>query len=403
MRSGFPARLAVLTLCTLAALASGGCSEKVTAPNSRPVPEGQQNGVMLMMGWHEQESVWFTILDPGTPTVPTDDVLGVVGVDYWADPAGVRTTTLDLSQSNQLEPFRLGSDGNVNPLFDFLIPATVRFIGSNFDSYDFEDFAPTPDPKYYARGVLNGQVTVASPVSNRAGAFPTSAFNMNFIPAPKGAPGDSVLDIQFEDDPGAAYYVVEVSGATGVLGTGDVYSLERRTIGIPSPLLPGSRPIRSFFFLMPAGSGLAGIHIRFSTRAFPLFFHIRVTAIDAQGRMVNRVNDYLRTRTTGAGTNTATYEPLGGAVEVLDPYPDPVDPVDPPDVLTADEAYAILFQHAGSPQNGVVTRLGGSVVPPATSLSPGFLEALDQLQANPAFSKAALEQRFRAIREKLGP
>ena len=380
-----------------------GCSEKVTAPNSRPVPEGQQNNQMLMMGWHEQFSVSFVLNDPGTPTNPSDDVLGSIGLAYWADTAGVRTTTLDFSQSNQLEALRVGSDGNVAPLFDFMLEPTVRMIGSDMEAFDFEDFSPASVPAYFGRGVLNGQITTASPVSNRASAFPSSAFNMDFLPAPKGPAGDSILDIQFADDPRASFYVVEVGDASPVLGSGDVYSNARRLYGIPSPLLPGTLPLNGFTFLLPGGYGLTGVSARISSRRWPLFFHLRITAFDAEGRMVNRVNDYLHTSSTSAGTNFNAYEPLGGAVEVLDPYPDSIHPISPPDVLTAEEAFQILIAHAGDPRQGVPSRLGpsGASGTPASSADPAFSDAVRQILASPMFSRQASAQRFQAIRDRL--
>lgn len=391
--------LALVSACLM--LGVLGCSKKVTDPNSRPAPEGQQ-GQMLMMGWHEQGSVWFVIHDPGTPDNPFDDFVGEGGTDYWADTAGVRTSTLDLSQSNQLEAFRVGSDGNVAQMFDFLLDPTVRFIGTNLEDFDFEDFKPLPNPKYYGRGVLNGQITTASPITNQAGAFQTCDNSLNFIPAPKAPPGDSVLDVRFEDDPRAAFYVVEISNASGVLGTGDVYSNLRRLYGIPSPLLPGSQALNRFTYLLPAGSGTTGIQARLSRQHWPLFFHIRVSAFDAGGRMVNRVNDYLHTRQTSSGTNLEAYEPLGGAVEVLDPYPDSVHPISPPVVLTFDEAMTLLASRGGLPGPGLLSRLAGSEPAGSLTSSPAFSEVLGHVSALPAFSMQASEQRFRAIRAKLG-
>src|ERR1043166_1552217 len=100
MRSIRPLRArGVAALCVLVSLALAGCSKKATAPNTRPVPEGQQNGQLIMMGWHEQRSVSFSVLDPGTPTNPQDDVLGTVTEDYWADPAGGGAATFALSQA----------------------------------------------------------------------------------------------------------------------------------------------------------------------------------------------------------------------------------------------------------------------------------------------------------------
>jgi hypothetical protein len=406
MRSIRPLRArGVAALCALALLGAAGCSKKATAPNSRPVPEGQQNGQLLMMGWHEQRSVSFSIDDPGTPTNPQDDVLGSETEDFWADPAGVRTATFDRSQSNQLEPFRIGSDGNVTPMFDFFLEPSVRIIGTNFEAFDFEDFAPSPDPGYYARGVLNGQITLASPLSNRAGAFPTCDDNMDFIPPNKKPARDSTLDIRFVDDPRAAFYVVELSDASLVLGTGDVFTFNRRVFGIPSPLLPGDIPRNGFTTLIPGGFGQTGIQVTLAHLRWPLFFHLRITAFDGTGRMVNRVNDYLHTRQTISGINVETYEPLGGAVEVLDPYPDPTNPISPPQTLTRDEAFNILQTYGGGIAHGVVANLSHSVTSAPGTASPAsaFSDAMRALSAGPAFSQASVDRQFQSIRAKLAP
>src|SRR4029077_15243282 len=159
------------------------------------------------LGWHEQGSVWFVVSDPATPTNPNDDELVTADADSFQDPNGVRTSTFDFSPSNSLEAMRVNSDGNVAPLFDFMIPPPVSLIGRGLDSYEFEDLAPLATPTYFGRGVLNGTVTTNSPVSNPASAFPTCDDNMNFIPQAQSLPKDSVLDVQFTDDPRAAFYV----------------------------------------------------------------------------------------------------------------------------------------------------------------------------------------------------
>jgi len=403
MRSVPASTLGTIALGALLTLAAGGCSKKTVAPASQPVPQGQQSGEMIMMGWHEQGSVWFVVDDPGTPDTPNDDVLSTVGADFFADPNGVRTTTLDISNSNSLEAMRVGENGNVAPLFDFMVPATVRLIGANLDSYDFEDFAPLAPPQYFGRGVLNGTVTTGSPVSNPASALPTCDDNMNFIPEPIASQRDSVLDVQFEEDPRAAFYVVEISDGSAVVGTGDVFTNERRARGILSPLLPGQRPLNSGIVLMPAGTGLSGFHVTFSTRAFPLFFHIRVTAIDAQGRMVNRVNDYLHTHQASGPDNIETYEPLGGAVEVLNPYSDQGPPLVLPEFLTRDQAFALLGSFGGTGRPAQVANLGTSAAASGPSAPPSaaFTEAMSRLLKQPRFTPEGVRQQMASIRRAI--
>jgi hypothetical protein len=400
MRSDHVSSLGTIVLGALLTLAAGGCSKKTVAPDSQPVPEGQQSGEMIMTGWHEQGSVWFVVTDPGTPDSPNDDVLTTVGADYFADPNGVRTTTFDVSPSNSLEAMRVNADGNVAPLFDFPVPASVRLIGADLDAFDFEDFSPPATPQYYGRGELNGIVTSASPVSNPASAFPTCDESMNFIPEPFGAPNDSVLDVQFEEDPRASFYVVEISDASGVVGVGDVFTNERRARGIPSPLLPGQRPLNSGIILMPAGTGLAGFHVTFSTHAFPLFFHIRVTAIDAQGRMVNRVNDYAHTHQVSGPENRETYEPLGGAVEILDPYANTHPPLPLPTFLSSAQAFALLESFGGTGRPAQVANLGASAAfsNPGAQASTGFTDAMNRLLRQPRFTPEGVRAQIVSIR-----
>src|SRR5262249_48564548 len=158
--------------------------------------------------------------------------------DYWSDPRGARATAFDVSTANALQTFSVGADGNVVPLFDFLLQPEVRIIGQNTDLFTFEDFSPPAAPRYFERGAVDGQITPASPVSTSAGAG-AFAEDMAWLVGPKLAPNDSPLRIQYADPPGAVFDILQVSEGTGVVGNGQTFSFERRLRGIPSPFLPG--------------------------------------------------------------------------------------------------------------------------------------------------------------------
>lgn len=341
MRSLVPAlvRTALIGWLALAALAS--CSKKATAPNSRPVPEGQADGTMLMVGWPEQATMWFTVGDPATPETPSDDFVTAQGVDYWEADAGVRASTLDVSSSNQLQVFRIGADGNSQELFDFFLPPTLRIIGRDTDLYDFVDAQPVGDPRYVSRGATSGIVTTSSPVTNEIHVTQPILDNLDFLPAPKGAANDSVLNVQFTEDPRAAFYIVELNDGNDITGVGSSVTLERRLRAIPSPLLPGLRSLHSVFTLMPAGSGAAGFNLTITSRVWPRVFYIRITAYDYNGQMINRVNDYFKAESRDGNMNLDAYEPMGGALQLLDPYPNPVQPTPVPPVLPRSEVQAI--------------------------------------------------------------
>jgi len=400
MRSPVPALVRTGFACALALAALAGCSKKTTAPSSRPLPEGTQNGTVLMMGWPEQASIWFTVADPGTPETPSDDFVYQLASDYWQDPAGVRSATLDMTQSNQLQAFRVGSDGNVVELFDFLLPPSLRFIGRDMDQYEFEDLSPPATPTYTGRGAINGVVTPTSPVSNVIKVTGPITDNLDFTPAPKGAANDSVLNIQFTEDPRAAFYVLEINSANDILGNGSSYSNERRLRALPAPLQPGTRPLQSFILLMPAGSGLTGFNATISSGFWPLAFYVRVTAFDSDGQMVNRVNDYFVSPGRDGNLNLRTFEPIGGAVEMLDPYPNPTDPVEVPPTIPRDEAFAILASVSGPQAPQVVHHLSSR--PPAPGpVAPGMREAFERLAREERLSTERLRSDMAAVRAQL--
>jgi len=400
MRSPVPALVRTGFACALALAALAGCSKKTTAPDSRPLPEGSQNGQVLMMGWPEQASIWFTIADPGSPETPSDDFVSVLGADYWQATSGVRSATLDFSQSNQLQAFRVGADGNVAELFDFFLPPALRFIGRDMDLYEFEDLAPAATPTYTGRGAINGVVTATSPVSNVIKVTSPISDNLDFTPAPKGAGGDSVLNVQFTEDPRAAFYVLEINSANDILGNGSSYSNERRLRAIPAPLQPGTRPLQSFILLMPAGTGLTGFNTTISSHLWPLAFYVRVTAFDANGQMVNRVNDYFNSTSRDGNLNLRTLEPIGGAVELLDPYPNPTDPVEVPPTITRDEAFAILAAVSG-PQQPMATYQLSSQPPAFGPVAPGMREAFERLSREERLSTERLRADLALIRGQL--
>ena len=402
MRSPVPALVRTGFACALALAALAGCSKKTTAPDSRPLPEGEQNGTVLMMGWREQASIWFTIADPATPETPSDDFVYELGADYWQDitGVGVRSATLDMTQSNQLQAFRVGTDGNVAELFDFFLPPSLRFIGRDTDLYEFEDFTPADPPTYTGRGAINGVVTPSSPVSNVIKVTTHITDNLDFTPAPKGAAGDSVLNIQFTEDPRALFYVLEINSANAILGNGSSFSSERRLRAIPAPLQPGTRPLQSFILLMPAGSGLTGFNTTISQPFWPLPFYVRVTAFDADGQMVNRVNDYFVTTARDGNLNLRTFEPIGGAIELLDPYPNPTDPIEVPPVITRDQAFDILASVLGSSQPQQ-TRTFSSQPAASGPVAPGMREAFERLSREERLSAARLRADMAAIRGQL--
>ena len=396
MRSLVPAlvRTALVGGWVLLALAS--CSKKATAPNSRPVPEGLADGTMLMVGWPEQAVPWFTVADPSTPESPGDDFVSAQGVDYWESDHGVRSTTIDVSSSNQLQVFRVGSDGNSQELFDFFLTPSLRIIGRDTDLYEFVDPSPDANARYVSRGATSGIVTPSSPVTNEIRVTQPILEDLDFLPAPKGAANDSVLNVQWTEDARAAFYIVELNDANDITGVGSSVTLERRLRGIPSPLLPGSRSLHSVFTLLPAGRALAGFNITITSRVWPRAFYVRITAYDYNGQMINRLNDYFKAESRDGNFNLDAYEPTGGTIQLLDPYPNPVSPVPVPPIFPRSEVMAI---YASTPNTAPVqpANLRFQLTPG----SPPPSEVFTRLAQDPLFTVQALKSSIAHARELL--
>jgi len=409
MRSPLPALVRTALVGMLAIPLLAGCSKKTVAPNSLPQPEGQQNDQVMMLGWQEQPSYWFSVLDPGTPQSPLDDFLGTLGADYWKSPSAVRCMALDLSPSNQLEIFRQDPDGNAKPLFDYPLNPQFRFIGSGIDLFEFSDLDPPSAPVYHARGLFDGVSTTSSPLSNRVEAAGPVREDLQFLVDPIGGQNDSTLDVRFSEDPAAAFYLVEIRNGSDVMGSGSSFSIERRLRGIPSTLLPGTRSRTSVSFLMPPGSGATGISVEvhatvepFRLTLWPMVFYIRVSAYDAKGRMINRVNQYLASTTRDGKDNVTLFEPLGGAVQTLSPYPGllPPPPNDAPVVLTNRQAFDRLRAVGGSTPTEIATLSTSSAIGSYqnVSLSSPFMSSFTSRYPDPNIFANTLRSTLAAIR-----
>ena len=403
MRSPGSALVRILCGLAIACIATAGCSKKVTEPNSRPLPEGEQDGSMLMVGWLEQAAISFTVADPGTPNEPLDDDLHEVILTYWHGPGNLRTATLDASPASTMEAFRIASDGNVEGMFDFFLPPSLKFIGQGLDVYEFQEEEPPSPARYVGRGVDERVPTTASAVTNRVQVSEgTIDESLDWLPLPKQFALDSVFKIQYTEDPRAEFYIVAVNGGAALLAEGLGGSFDRRTRAIPHPLEPYTIPLSGVFFVVPPGVGQAGIFIPITSRVWPLTFYVRVTAYDADGRMVNRVNDFLRTAGRDGELNLTFFEPMGGSVEMLDPYPPEIDPVEPPDVLSSAQAMAILegFFGGGAP---TVTNFASSG-PLLRSSGPSLIErqrALASIANAPMLRPEAVRRAIADVRARL--
>lgn len=305
---------ATTALAVIAAVA-GGCSKSTpTAPGEGHPTDDR----LLMFGFQDQEIPFFFFADPKTPTDFRDDVLTGIGVVSFGDTNSSVLEIVDGTQSNSFRPYTRRPGEEFRPATDFDIPPSDKQISRGVDLASIAHPAGDKNrSEYMATGVLNGTVTQNSPFTNTV--VPWGATDEGLLLNFDRVQADSVLTVSFEPDPRAVLYVLELSLFADI---------SRRDF-----LLQGSLPLPIAFphslsgwgYVPPGGE--SGIRIPLYRvpfqRIFPLAVVVRLSAIDAYGRVVSRSpSDYvLSGQGSDASHNFYVADPCGGFVMVANPYP----------------------------------------------------------------------------------
>lgn len=311
------ARRGGLALLLSLALFAPGCSKRVTEPDaSFQTPEGEANA-MLMLGWQEQVVGVYYL---GLPADAAGDLTRgtILGTDgfYFSDPSGVRLMAFDGTAANGLQMLRSTANGGLAPLNDYTTQPARKDLYFGTEVYALEDLRPARSGTYFGRGVFNGAVTSRSPLTNPVKPFGPVGDSLLFTSLQ--VQKDSVLTVTMSQVPGAALYVVELAGAGAFLG-----SLEAALASaIPAPVLP-YRELSTFYFFVPAAQAGIPVRIPIYPARFPLTMLVRISAYDADGRMLSRLNDWSSTDLGGQPDpypTITTLFPIGGTFVSLDPY-----------------------------------------------------------------------------------
>jgi hypothetical protein len=313
-------RLSLLTLIALVVSVAvvGGCSESnPTAPGEGTPTDNR----LLMFGFQDQEIPFFFITDP-KPLDPSTDpppFVSGVGLVSFGDTNSSVLEIVDLTQSNSFRPYSRQPGGEFQRANDFDIMPFDKQIHLSVDIAGVAHPAGVKNSsEYLVSGLLNGTLTPQSPYSNTVVPWgPTDytlSLNINAIQV------DSVLTINFIPDSRAVIYVVEMS----------LFDAINR----PDFLLQGSLPLPiahphslSFWFFVPPGQEsnirVPLYAVPFQINWFPLAVVVRVTAIDAFGRVVSRSpSDFVLDSQGSDQTNDYLIAfPSGGFFMVANPYP----------------------------------------------------------------------------------
>ncbi|MCC6649707.1 MAG: hypothetical protein IT348_01005 [Candidatus Eisenbacteria bacterium] len=327
-------RVLMIAAAFFAFAALAGCAKKVTAPDSGfSTLEGVQTDDVLLVGWQQPERLAAHYLDPGTPDDNSDDYVGTVE-QLAPDSVGhVMAAVFDHSIATGLQVFRKYENGGLASMFDYSLRPLIKDLVLQRDVFTFEDPSPIASgASYVVRGTMNGSAGNSAPISNLTA--PLGAIDEDILLTSADRFADSIGVVSWTPDPRAVLYIVNI------LDFGEVTASRNKAIytNFPAPIYPD--PTSSQVILLQTGTS---IPFNFVGDHFPIRMIVRVAAVDANFRIVNRLNpgaatlltrppvpnDPFKLRFTEegpAGFNAYTVLPVGGAKIVFDPFNQDVRP-----------------------------------------------------------------------------
>ena len=299
--------LAAAVLLGLVALAVGACSEKITTPDPDYIaPEGVPSPKAGLVVWREIPNRLYLFQtgepcgDPPVPDLLLDSIIVVT------DPPGTLHGMIsDSTVADAYQVYRRESNGGILELFDFAYEPTRRWFDRGWEIYHFTDpDTAVPTRTYLGRGVVDGAVTPAAPVTNEASDQVRSVININYTGILGGQdcnhnpiPLDSLFVMEWESVPNATGYYIHVFQPSFNL----IRLPEQIASGRPAPLFIGkSRDILIAY--MPAQAsqparislpmptpGARPLEARVWTARATRFsqeYLVRIAAVDASNQLI---------------------------------------------------------------------------------------------------------------------
>jgi hypothetical protein len=374
-------RLGLLVTTAMAVIAAiaGGCSKPTPTAPGQGTPTDDR---LMMFGFQDQEipSVVFVTIPKDATKPPFVTGIGLVS---FGDTSSSVLEFIDGTESNSFRPYSRQSGEEFRPATDFDISNVDKQISLGADVGGIVHPTGVKNrSEYMVTGLLNGVITQRSPYTNTVVPWGTTDYGLTLnIDAIQV---DSVLTVRFEPDPRAVIYVLEIS-LFSVVDRSD-YLLQG------SLLLPIAYPHNiSVWGTVPPGFE-SGIRIPLYTvpfsKIFPRSIVVRVSAIDASGRVVSRSpSDYVPF-SQGSDANNIYVAAVasGGFIMTANPYPKGYgitsdvtagDAASPASLIPHEEMNRLLAGRAGiSARERVVTPWFQEQISP--TLPPAPLPALSR-------------------------
>lgn len=315
---------AAVALFVLGALT--GCAQKVTTPDSGfQTLEGQTTSDMLLVGYQQPaltESHWLQATTEGA--TPFFSSSTSIAPDSTGRLFGM---VFDHTIADGLQLYRGDGAGGLAPVYDYTLRPFMKDLPNQRDIFTFQDANATGgSERYIVRGTLNGRTSHESPVSNLALASGT--LDETMLPTSVSHFTDSLGTFSWTSDPRAVLYVVNIIDFNEI-------SANRTSMvkcNLPTPVYPDPTVTQRVILTTDLGIpfDLRGQH-------FPIRMLIRVAAVDANFRIVNRLNPGAATLNTLAPTALDPYKfklvetapanfnafgvlPMGGVRVAFDPF-----------------------------------------------------------------------------------
>jgi hypothetical protein len=309
--TGRAARAIATTTSVLALACLYACAPKITKVDTAyTMPEGVSSPNATMIVWRDQPTtVYFYeikgLSDPDQfdkfltdPEAP--DSLTAAETHERYSPNVLHGLIIDKTDADAYQLFRREPGGGVRQFTDYTAPRTRQWVQTQTEAFHFIDLSPSgyAPATYVARGVVEGVVNSASPLTNLATLSlpPLQNIDAKAVWWNNTKPGSgpvfhgSKLKLNWSTIPGADQYLIQVYEFRS-----DLHTDEERTLsGVPAPIYDGqSRDV--FVGIVPSTVNLLFVGDSSRTDVKTLVFRglangaaymTRITALDASGHMI---------------------------------------------------------------------------------------------------------------------
>jgi hypothetical protein len=302
-------RIAALAAFAFLALAMTGCAKKPTNPDASYIldstyvsnpshggVEGQYSQSARLIVYPDVTMSRDSMVDkdPVGRQGPEDSLASTTA--YPMSPGTVHGLIVDQTAASAYQVLRRESNGGFASLKDYFLNPAVRLLESQSEVYAFDDPRPASfdPPTYVGRGVVSGQISRTSPLTN-LGKLASREMPDLAILTPPPAPTlprawpDSNITMRWAEVSGAAGYWIQIY--TYASGANED---ARFLLSQPAPLVT-RLVLNRFVAFVPAGTTEYQLGqevppgmIVFMRRMLLMNreYYVRVSAVDAAGRMI---------------------------------------------------------------------------------------------------------------------